>query len=402
MHPLAQPVDAASLWLFRRAFGLVGVVLVARYFVHDWIGHYFVEPTFFFTYLDGWRPLPGRAMYVEFAVMGAAALALALDRAPRVAAAIFFALFTHQHFADKAIYLNHYYFISLLAFLFVWLPVRGPDRAIAAGWLWLFRAQLAVVYFYGGVGKLNADWLLRAEPLRTWLHTSGDLPLLGGLLDRPITAYVFSWGGAIFDLTIVGWLLWRRTRATAYVAVVAFHVVTGLLFPIGLFPWLMPIGATLFFDPDWPRRWLPRAAPLLPPPPTARWVVALLITHITLQALLPLRSWFYPGDVNWTEAGFRFSWKVMLIDKVGVADFRVVTRSGRVFAINPRTILTPLQARMMATQPDMVEQLARHLATRYAAQTHEPVDVFATVMVRYNGRPPRLLVPADRPLAHAE
>ena len=38
------------------------------------------------------------------------------------------------------------------------------------------------------------------------------------------------------------------------VAVVGFHLVTGMLFPIGVFPWVMIAGALVFFPPDWPGR----------------------------------------------------------------------------------------------------------------------------------------------------
>ena len=398
VSPLQRPVDSASLWLFRGAFGWLCVVLVVRYFAHDWIGHYFTEPSFFFSYFDAWKPLPGRWMYVEFSGMGVAALALALGVWPRRAAAIFWVLFTHQHFCDKAIYLNHYYFISLVAFLFIWLPI-GRNRSVPAWSLWLMRAQIGLVYFYGGVGKLNSDWLIRAEPLRSWLHTSGDLALLGGLLDQPVTAYLMSWVGAFFDLSIVGFLLWPKTRRPAYVALIVFHGLTGLLFPIGLFPWLMTMAATVFFDPAWPRRWIGGGVGTEPPARVQRWLVVLLATHLVLQVLLPLRSWFYPGDVNWSEAGFRFSWKVMLIEKSGIADFRVVSRSGRVFEVNPRSFLTPLQLRMMSTQPDMIQQFAEHLVSRYERITGESVQVFANVQVSYNGRSPRPLVPAEKPLA---
>ena len=33
-------------------------------------------------------------------------------------------------------------------------------------------------------------------------------------------AYATSWGGAVFDLTIPGWLLWRNSRSWAYGALV--------------------------------------------------------------------------------------------------------------------------------------------------------------------------------------
>ncbi|MDF2697959.1 MAG: Vitamin K-dependent gamma-carboxylase, partial [Labilithrix sp.] len=42
--------------------------------------------------------------------------------------------------------------------------------------LWLVRFQIGLVYFYGGVGKLETDWLFRAMPLRIWLAANGDFP----------------------------------------------------------------------------------------------------------------------------------------------------------------------------------------------------------------------------------
>ena len=46
-----------------------------------------------------------------------------------------------------------------------------------------------------------------------------------------------------------------------YAAVVIFHVATGLLFPIGVFPLVMIVLTTVFFAHDWPRR----APAVLPP-----------------------------------------------------------------------------------------------------------------------------------------
>jgi hypothetical protein len=35
--------------------------------------------------------------------------------------------------------------------------------------LWLFRFQIVVVYFYGGLTKLNSDWLLSKAPVKAIL-----------------------------------------------------------------------------------------------------------------------------------------------------------------------------------------------------------------------------------------
>ncbi len=82
-----------------------------------------------------------------------------------------------------------------------------------AAWIvWTLRAQLAAVYLFAGLAKLNTEWLLRAQPLQLWFADRTAVPLIGGLLDEPAVAYLASWGGAVFDLTIVAWLLWRPSR----------------------------------------------------------------------------------------------------------------------------------------------------------------------------------------------
>ncbi len=128
---------------------------------------------------------------------------------------------------------------------------RGAADLVPAWTVWVLRAQLGLVYFYGGVAKLNADWLLHAEPLRIWLAARGTCRCIGPLLaEHGWVAYAFSWAGAAFDLSIVPFLALAadaarsRTRSWS-----SFHLLTSVLFPIGIFPWLM-IGLTpIFFDP---------------------------------------------------------------------------------------------------------------------------------------------------------
>ena len=90
----------------------------------------------------------------------------------------------------------------------------GPGESAADGAGRMLRAQVAVVYVMAGLAKLNHDWLVRGEPMATWLASRTDVPVIGPLLDEPWAGVATSWAGVVFDLTIVGWLLWRRTRAS--------------------------------------------------------------------------------------------------------------------------------------------------------------------------------------------
>lgn len=383
------PIDAASLRAFRALFGALMAFAMLRFLARGWVDADYRAPTHFFHYwgFEWVRPLPLPAMYALYIVLGAAGVLVAIGRKQRVAAAVFAAGFTYAHLIDKSNYLNHYYLVSLVALLLAVVPLDRPGPA-RAWMLALFRLQIAVVYVFGGIGKLGSDWLFEAEPLRIWLAANAELPLLGRWFHRPETAFAFSWGGLIFDLSVVPLLLWARTRRAAYGAVVVFHVLTSLLFHIGMFPWIMIASATLFFDPRWPRRFWKRPgsepateskAPLL-----RRRGLVLFAAYAAFQILMPLRHLLYPGNTLWTEEGFRFAWRVMLIEKSGDLELTVVDRAGGRTLVYPREYLTPFQARMAATQPDMILELAHMVAEDHRADG--PVQVFADAEVSFNGR----------------
>jgi vitamin K-dependent gamma-carboxylase len=402
LDPFA-PVDPASLVAWRVLFGLLMTVAVARFFVYGWIQEHYLAPRVLFPFagLEWIRPWPGVGMYVHFALMGLGALGVAFGVAYRLSALTFVLTFTYAHLIDRTYYLNHYYFISLVGGVMVLLPLGrvGERASVPAWWLWLLRAQVGLVYFFGGVAKLKRDWLVYAQPLKIWLAASTDLPVLGRFFEWPWVPHAFSIAGALFDLSVVPALLWRRTRPFAFAAVVVFHVITRLLFPIGMFPWVMISGALLFFPPDWPRRlaaWArrrPERERVPEPVRRAGWGPALALGFLAVQCLLPLRHLAYPGDVMWTEEGFRFSWNVMLMEKDGLAEFRVSEpATGQWWVVTPGKYLAPYQVKMMSTQPDMLLTFAHYLAHDFAAHGHPDVEVRANVFASLNGRPRQRLV----------
>jgi vitamin K-dependent gamma-carboxylase len=112
-----------------------------------------------------------------------------------------------------------------------------------------------------------------------------------------------------------------------------------------------------------------------------------------VQVLLPLRHRLYPGDVLWTEDGFRYAWKVMLVEKTGSAEFTAVDRAtGQRLPVRNRDHLTPLQEKAMAAQPDLFLAFAHHIERTYRAQGRA-VAVYADAFVSLNGRSPTRLVP---------
>lgn len=415
----AVPVDPGSLAVVRVALGAVGVLTAVRIAAYGWIGSLYAGPAHRFTYLGfGWVPQPGRgAMTALVVALGLASAALALGWRTRWAAAGVFLCLGWIELIDVTTYLNHYWFLTLAALLAVVAPVgagmgldarrAGGPRTVARGWVWLLRFQVGVVYASAGLAKLQADWLVRALPLRLWLPAHADLPLVGDLLARPSAAHVAALAGAAFDVSIVPLLLWRRSRPFAWPVLVAFHVCTWALFPIGVFPWVMIGASTVFFEPGWPRRLLARRR-VMAVPVAARprrrvprgWLVAAAAAWVLVQLALPLRHWAYPGDQRWTGQGYRFAWNVLLTEKAGSVSFLVEEpATGRRWIADPGELYTANQLRVMSTEPDLIHQAARAVAAAERGRGHE-VEVRVDAWVSLNGRPAQRLIDPTVDLAH--
>jgi hypothetical protein len=416
---VASPVDSASLAAFRILFGLVMAVAVVRVLALGWVDEFYIRPAFHFTWdLFPWiLPLPGPAMRLLFVTLALLALGVALGWHYRACAALFCVGFTYVELIDKTTYLNHYYLVTLLSGLLVFVPAhhewsidawRRPTlatRTIPSWTVNLLRFQIAIVYVFAGLAKLNVDWLHQAQPLRIWLAARSDLPVIGPLLAQMWVAYAFSWFGAAYDLTIVFFLMWRRTRAVAYLTVVVFHIMTAVLFPIGMFPWLMIVATLMFFPADWPRRVLPLAARRDPAGATTLAVVSprlvvLVTIYAAIQVAVPLRAYWPGADPEWTNRGFNFAWRVMLVEKAGSAEFFAGRRStGQHWTIRTRDYVTERQEMMMAQDPFMIRALARHIAADYATRGITGVEVRADAFASLNGRPVHRLIDPSVDLA---
>jgi vitamin K-dependent gamma-carboxylase len=405
------PRDVAGLVAFRIAFGLLVAISATRFLVYGWIGALFVRPEFRFTYWGfEWVPaLSASGIHALFVALGLLGLAVAAGLFYRVATVALFVVFTWIQLIDVSNYLNHYYLVSLLALLLAVMPLnaafsldvwRKPSlrRTSFPAWCtWLLRFQVATVYMFAGLAKLNSDWLLHAQPLSIWLNARTGLPGIGGLFDARVVAFAAAWGGFLFDSTVPLFLMWKRTRAIAFVVVVGFHLATWVLFPIGMFPAIMITSALVFFSPSWPRKFLRQATPVsLPSSTPPRWAaaaIAVALLWCSVQLALPLRTHLYGGDVSWHEQGMRFSWRVMTREKNGAVTFIVRSpTTGREWHVSPNRYLTRLQEREMAVQPDLILQLAHHIGDEWRRKGEGEVEVRADARVSLNGRPAQTFV----------
>lgn len=421
---LFAPKDIAHLAVFRILFGAMMVFGLSRFVLQGWVDEVFVKPTFFFKYDGlGWTVVwPQWGLYLHFAVVGLAALCVSLGLFYRVAIVVFWVGFAYLQALDVTLYLNHYYFVILVSGLMCFMPLEGAwsldakrKPALKRDWVpawmtYLLRFQIGVVYFFAALAKAQPDWLLHAQPLNIWLQARTETPVIGFMLGEVWVAHVMSWAGFLYDLTIWIWLLIPRTRPFAYVIVLVFHFFTHVFFEIGMFPIIMVVATLNFFEADWPRRFgrfirrrwkvsseaaFTKSAPAWTTNPTGqrKLGVALATGFIAMQILFPLRHYWYPSDVLWSEQGMRYAWKVMVREKNGSITYHVKHKaSGKVWQVNPLDYLTWRQFSDMSGQPDLIVQLGKHIAWDFQQRGFGEVEVRAEAWVSLNGRPPALLI----------
>ena len=393
-----------------------------RTMYHGWVDRLYVEPAYFFKFygFDWVTPLGREGMYLVFWGMAISALLVALGWMYRAAIILFFLLFTYVELIDITNYLNHYYLVCILAFLLIFLPAnraysidswRNPalrKDTIPSWCINIIKLQLAIVYFFAGLAKLNPDWIIHAMPLAIWLPTKVDVPVIGWLFQYSWVPHAFSWAGAFYDLTIAFFLLNRKTRPFAYFVVIAFHSMTWALFNIGLFPFIMTFSTLIFFSEGFHKQLLKIIIPWSNsntdgirktlnrlrtayrfPYRTQRFIKPLLFAFILLQVGLPMRCILYPGELFWTEEGYRFSWRVMLMEKNGQITFRIHNpATGNYSEVDNSKYLTEFQEKQLSTQPDLIVQFARFLKEEYARKYEiDNLKVTADCYVSLNGRP---------------
>lgn len=407
---LFRKVSIAPLVVLRLVFGSLLLFSTIRTWQKGWVSELYIEPDYHFGFFSWLKPLNEGGMYLVFLILGLSALGIILGLFYRVSTFLFFLLFTYCELLDKTYYLNHYYLVSLLTF---WLAVVPAHRwysldtlifpkiksATCANWhILIFKVQLSIVYFFAGLAKVNPDWLFRAQPMATWLPGKYSLPLLGQWMHYKATAFLFSWAGAIYDLTI--WLfLWiKRTRGYAYVFVLVFHILTAILFPrIGMFPFIMITTTIIFFSPSWHQKvlaYLPFSSSFdryksfgALEIKGRSYISTLLLIYFIFQLYLPLRYLQYPGNLFWHEKGYRFSWRVMLMEKNGYTSIILRDAVKNVQKeVAQEEYLTAFQKQQMRSQPDMIFQFAQHIGDEFRNEHGYAPEIFVKSRISLNGR----------------
>ncbi len=467
MSLLTTPKSILNLALFRIAFGCIMLWEVYRYVADKRIYRYWLKPIYHFTYegFDWVQPWSGDWMYWHMYFIGLLAILIIVGLFYRVAAALFFLFFSYTFLLEQAKYLNHLYLVCLVSFLMIFIPAnknysldariwKGIKTDYVPAWtIYLMAFQIGIAYFLGGVAKLNADWLIYAEPMKHWIRPKTDFPFIGHLFDQAWVAYGMSWSGLLLDLLAPILLCFRPTRPFMFAALFLFHLINDRLFSIGIFPWFMILATILFFPHDWfikfraaiknktlhhrfyilagaiifmficyyfhrPFDWVPiviggiagslltwlfldlRHPTIVPLPKNSKRVIPAFTIHSVtvgliglwclIQIIFPLRHYFIPGNVSWTEEGHRFSWHMKLRSKNCKINFFVydpATKQKQHVDLNK--ILEPWQIAKMKSRPYMILQFAQYLQNLFGNRGKKiEIRVEASAQLNYRAFQP--------------
>ena len=409
---LFAPVDCSSLVFFRILFGLLMVYEVVRYIEHDWIRRYWIAPKYHFTNwpFDFLTPLSGDGMYFLFYFMGILAVFIVFGLFYRASMFFFWMCFSYMFLLDQTLYLNHFYLVVLISFVMIFVPANRSasldkrlfkkiHTEVAPAWsLWLLRFMIGIPYFFGGIAKINSEWL-QAEPLKMWIQHNRSISSFSHIFQNDLVIYFMVYSGMMLDLLIVPALLYKKTRKWGFLLIVLFHLLNSQLFEIGIFPWFMIAATSLFFDPDWFRKlinyvnrncWSLKTINFSGKTENSSAKQKIILTALSIwvcaQVIIPLRHFFIPGSVHWTEEGHRYSWHMMLLSKQAKDVYTAIDKkTGQFFLINPKEYLTSRQARKISARPYLIWQFCQIIKHDFQNRGID-VAVYANVKASLNGR----------------
>ncbi len=395
---LFQATSIIPLVFFRVVFGGIMLWEITRYFSHGWIKRYWIDPDIFFSF-NGFHwlePWSGNGMYYHFYALGILAIFIGIGFLYRISTVLFFLAFTYIFLLDKTNYLNHFYLISLLSFILIFLPANRKFSVdallfphIKSDWIpnwsiWWLKIQLGIAYFFGGIAKLNADWL-QGEPMRAWLANRTEFPLIGKYFEQEWMVYIFSYGGLFLDLLIVPFLIIKRTRWAAFIIICCFHLMNAKLFKIGIFPWFMILATAIFLPLEklYSNHNLTNKKPFQ----FSKLISYGIAIYLLIQITVPFRHLFLKGNVNWTEEGHRFAWHMKLRDKRSKVKFYIKdNESGEKVEINMKDHLSRRQLKKIGGKPDMLLYFSKYLRQTGESKGLEDFSVVVDAKCSLNGR----------------
>ena len=414
---LFHSFDIRSLAALRMAFGLWLFIDFSGMMIIGYVQEAYVDAQVHFPFygFEWITPLPAWGMYSLFSLLSLAALCVLIGYRTRLALSIFLLGQIYVFMLDIPYTLNKFYLFILLAFAFIFLPSdrhwsltakRKPDLKLeySPRWnLFIFQFMLGLIYTYSGISKINPDWMQNGQPLASFLPHKWPFKLLSDDI-KPQLFVLLSYGGMCFDLTITWILSWKRTRGLGHIVQATFHLFNFTFLGVGSLSIFMIIFTLILFPPKWLRRYLFQAPATQEVAVVQPGVKPALIAFALVMLLLPHRHYLIDNNVNWTEKGHRFSWRLMTRTKGGSASYFIVedNQTNQAWGVNPREYLTPRQFRKMSAETDLVIVFAHWVEQEWAKKGFEDVKVRGIINTRLNGRKAQPLIDPELDLTQVQ
>ena len=312
---LLQPVHAPGLAAFRFVFAAAMAYDAFAMHARSEVDDFFCTPhrlTFAYRWTPFIAPLSCDAMLRLPHVIGAAAILFGTGLLPVVGLLAFAVAYTFLFLAEATRYVNHFYLYSMLGWLLLGAALSSPSRlgfGCRRYQLYALRLQISFVYFFGGLVKLQREFLVELEPLRSYVraaaaHSADETAARGrSRSPRLPLAAVGACASTCSRRSRCGRRaalarLWRRARLPRPQPLVLFRT-------IGSFPLVSLATCALFLDAA------PAAAAAARPSRASLIPLYVTAAHLGLQALVPLRHHWHSADVSWTRLGNEFGWRMM-------------------------------------------------------------------------------------------
>ncbi len=410
---LTTTIDNSGLVIFRV---LLGLLIIAESFgaiLLGWVEAIFIRSKFTFNFIgfDFLQFLHGEKMYSYFFAMGILGLLITFGLFYRFAMVAFTLMWTTVYLIQKESYNNHYYFLILICIIMIFLPANGKlsldaklfpkiKQTKVPRWMpFLLLFQVAILYFYAAIAKFYPDWL-DGTFSRILLNGITQRKFLLDIFNQKWFLLFYAYAGILFDLLIIPALFWKKTRKLAIVASFGFHLFNAYSLKIGIFPFLALSFIVLLYDAI-PLKFLnDKEAEILPQKNfNTKLFLAFFVPFFIVQLIMPLRHHFIKGDVLFTEEGHRLAWRMMLRERKGVLNIKVVDKETGLYEYhNYGSQLTPKQVNLLSNSPDIIWQYCQKLKR----ESKKPISIFVDCSVSINRRPYYKLIDEKTDMATAK
>ena len=261
-----KPVDIASLVFFRIVYGLIMILTFVLFLDQFDIKANWIDPRFHFHYIGfEWvDPLPGPFMYLLFVLLIFLAVLICIGYRYILSCSLFSLGLTYFLLINQIVWDTYFYLAWWISLILVFVPAQrkfsydawknpGLSSETTPAWtVWILRFQVAMPYLFGGITKLNEDWL-RGFVTNGLFAPRTHLPFIGQFCQEPWFIYGTAYGGLLLDLLLVPMVIFRPFRKLGLISLFLFHIFNFFVTNVGFFALFMLVTTLILLPPSWPR-----------------------------------------------------------------------------------------------------------------------------------------------------